>query len=871
MLLISANNIAVDYGGRTIFSDVSLDITSGERIGLVGENGAGKSTLLRVLAGQERPDEGSVVYSKGLRLGYLVQEPHFAPDVTVYDAVAGAHEEVAALGVRLAAIETAMAAPDAATTPQLDALLEEYGAAQHRYEELGGYAHAARVRRVLEGLGLGGETLGQPAEQLSGGQKKLVGLARLLVTEPDVLLLDEPDNHLDFEGKTFLEEYIREYPGAVVVISHDRYLLDRVVQRIVEIEDGAVTSWTGGYTSFVEQKDAHLLRQRALYRIQQDELRRQEEAMHRLVQWARQNPKFAGRAENMKKQVARKREEMMDRPILVRRRIRLDFGQHEGSRKVVTAHDLTLRAGPADGDGRPLLDDVAFAVAFGERVGIVGPNGSGKSTLLRAIAGLVVPTDGELRLGLTVRVGYYAQEQETLPPDQTPLAWIRQQHALTEQAGITRLRHLLLTYEDMHAPIGRLSGGQKSRLQFERLMLGDYNLLVLDEPTNNIDIASAEVLESALQTFQGTAIIVSHDRYLLDNAVDRILELPGDGTLHDFPGNYAYYLMHKPARQANTESAIVATARPSAALARAPSAGLHVDLAVHSSRVGAPEQTAPGGSAQSPSASSPPTSAGKGVGGKSRTAVRHVRVALLGVPGAGKRTLLAELAALSGAETTTAHEPTVSVLLADGLAADVGSATYESAAAQFATPTLAEVARRADALLLVQDLADTSLNQVAGLREALAADDIYAVPEPLAVTIRTRGKGGLNFAGAADPGVRDALLRWCRARQIAHAEVTVRCHITAAEVPLYAAAAWRRSGSRARSSPTPDDLASASFRPALIVGTRYDEYEPSAPDPVTAEERLRVAVPCFGCVAVSVLDPASLERLCAALATLLAG
>lgn len=831
MLLISATNLAVDYGGRTIFSEVALDVTSGERIGVVGENGAGKSTLLRVLAGQERPTEGSAVYSKGLRLGYLVQEPHFPPDQTVYDAVAGAHEEIAALAAQLAALETAMAAPGA-DPAHLEALLHDYGAAQQRYETLGGYDYDARVRRVLDGLGLAGEVSRQPAERLSGGQKKLAGLARLLVTEPDVLLLDEPDNHLDFEGKAFLEGYIREYPGAVLVISHDRYLLDRVAGRIVEIEDGALASWSGGYTAYVEQKEAHLLRQRELYEVQRDELRRQEEAMYRLVQWARQNPKFAGRAENMKKQVARKREEMIDRPILVRRRIKLDFGQHDGSRRVVTAHDLTLRVGATDGaPGRTLLDGVAFTVAFGERVGIAGPNGSGKSTLLKVIAGLIPPAAGELKLGQTVRLGYYAQEQETLPLDQTPLEWIRQQKALTEQAGISRLRRLLLTYEDMHAPIGRLSGGQKSRLQFERLMLGDYNLLVLDEPTNNIDIASAEVLESALQTFQGTAIIVSHDRYLLDNAVDRILELPGDGTLRPYLGNYTYYLEHR------------------------------ADLTPQPpSQRGKEEPHAPAASASAPS-----PRAGEGPGER----FRITRLALLGAPGAGKRTLLRELALAAGALDDADAAPAGAIPLGKGLFATLTIATTAPGESQ----ALVAAARQAEYVLLTQDLADASLSQLATQRAALDAANIRPVPQPLPIAIRARTKGGLVVNGG-EPAQRDDLARWCRAQQITHAEVTIRAPILATDLEIYAAAAWRRAGgSRSRHAASGGAGAALAFRPALVAGTRYDEMpgmNDLASAPATAEERLRAVMPGFACVAVSALDPESIARLRAALVALVA-
>jgi ATP-binding cassette subfamily F protein 3 len=874
VLLISANGIAVDYGGRTIFSDLSVDITSGERIGVVGENGAGKSTLLRVLAGQEKPDEGTITYSKGLTIGYLVQEPHFAAGLTVHDAVAGAHEEIAALGPRLATIEGELAGASAGGA-DVDALLAEYGTAQHRYEELGGYDHDARVRRVLAGLGFHGDMLAIEAERLSGGQKKLIGLARLLLTEPNVLLLDEPDNHLDFEGKAFLEEYIREYSGAVAVISHDRYLLDRVARRTLEIEDGALSTWEGGYTAYVDLKEAHLQRRREIYQVQLTDLKRHEEAMYRLIQWARQNPKFAGRAENMKKQVARMREEMIDRPRLVRRRIKLDFGRHEGSRKVLTARDLTVSlggpgAGP-DGEGvgaprepRTLLAHVGFDVAFGERVGIVGPNGSGKSTLLRVAAGLIPPAGGELRQGVNVRLGYYSQEQETLPPDETPLAWIRQRAALTEQAGINRLRKLLLTYEDMHAPIGKLSGGQKSRLQFERLMLGGYNLLVLDEPTNNIDIASAEVLESALQTFQGTAVIVSHDRYLLDNAVDRILELPGDGTIREYRGNYTYYLEHRP--RPVGDSGDVGTAPrseggPARAGPRTDSAAPTAEPAGHVSGVGR-DGSAPSAPATPKVARAAPANVSHPARARGPS-VRRARLALLGLPGVGKRSLVTELAAQragegGGAAIPPGDPPDPIVPLGGALEASIAIATLDGTDGT----GLAEAARRAEAILLAQDLADASLGQVAVLRAALAAGGVQIVPRPLPISIRPRARGGLVVT-SGDDATRDALIRWCRAHQVTHAEVVVRDNEVSLKpdlLALYAEAAWQRTGgARARQA------GAATFRPALVVGTRYDEL-PS--DAATAEEHLRGLAPGFGCVAVSVLDPASLDRLRAALGAL---
>jgi ATP-binding cassette, subfamily F, member 3 len=847
MLLIGANGIAVEYGGRTIFSDVSLDVTSGERIGVVGENGAGKSTLLRVLAGRERADEGAVTFSKAIRVGYLEQEPHFAPEQTVYEAVASADEALAAAARRLAESEARLA-DASADEDAMRAALEEYGAAQHRYEALGGYEHDARVRRVLEGLELRGDMLSQPAERLSGGQKKLVGLAQLLVTEPDVLLLDEPDNHLDFEGKAFLEAYVREYRGAVAIISHDRYLLDRVAQRIVEVEDGAVASWTGGYSAYVEQKETHLARQREIYQVQQEALRRQEEAMHRLVQWAKQNPKFAGRAENMKKQVERKRAEMIERPRLVRRRIALDFGQHEGSRRVLSAEGLTLRVG--GGTGRVLLADASFGVAFGERVGIVGPNGSGKSTLLKAMAGQLAPASGELRLGITVHLGYYAQEQETLPLDQTPLEWIRQQKALTEQAGINRLRRLLLTYEDIHTPIGRLSGGQKSRLQFERLMLGDYNLLVLDEPTNNIDIASAEVLEAALQEFEGTAVIVSHDRYLLDHAVDRIIELPGDGTLREYAGNYSYYLEQRTAASsANGSRPQPPEGKPATPGQRTSSSATSAPPAAFAQVNGRSEGAEAGRSAPAERSRS--------------TNIRRASLAIVGLPGVGKRTLLAELAGHTGATGDARAEAQAAVPLGEAVEAEMHVATLANGAAE----GVIETARRAGALLLAHDLAAEEPGHGEALRRALAAAGIVPVPQPLPVVIRPRAKGGLTISGD-DEAARETLLRWCRGRQITHAEAVVHGAVPPDVLALYAEAAWLRvGGARARQSTTLRGI----VRPALVVGTRHDELEHGAADTTRAEERLRLEWPGFAVVAVSVLDDASIARLRAALGELLAG
>jgi ATP-binding cassette subfamily F protein 3 len=538
MLLASFAKVSKDFGGNPILRDIDLEIIEGERIGLVGENGGGKSTVFRLLAGQQTPTSGIVTRKRGLTIGYLPQETDPAQShQSIFEAVSAASPGLQSLSAHLRELEEQMASPEMADEPaQMERVLTEYGRAQERFDALDGYTLEHRVQTVLQGLGFGSSWHHVEVGTLSGGEKKLVHLARILLRQPDLLLLDEPDNHLDLQARAWLEQYISTYPGAVMLISHDRQLLDRAVKKIYELEDGAISVYAGNYSYYFEERQHRLLKQYELYSVQRDEIKRLEQSMYRLKEWAKLNPKFSGRAEDMVKRIERLKEQGVSKPVLDRERIRVNMDAERSGKKVVDVRALGQML-----DGRVLFEAFDLTILYGERVGIVGANGSGKTTLLKTMLGLLAPATGEVKIGASVVLGYYAQEQETLPRESTPLDFVRRLKPVTESRAISFLRGLLFSLDDMHTPIAQLSGGEKSRLQIARLMLTDANFLLLDEPTNNLDIASAEVLEAALQEFEGTILAVSHDRYFLDKIVDRIIAIETDGQVQLYGGNYSYY------------------------------------------------------------------------------------------------------------------------------------------------------------------------------------------------------------------------------------------------------------------------------------------------------------------------------------------
>jgi ATP-binding cassette, subfamily F, member 3 len=538
MLLINFSKVSKDFGGNPIFRDIDLEIMEGERIGLVGENGGGKSTLFKLLAGIDTPTAGVISRRRNLTIGYLAQEADPGQShKTVFEAVSEVTQELVDLPFLLSQLEARMADPEVvADTDLMTEILDEYGKAQERFEALGGYTLEHKVEAILHGLGFGPAWYDQEVGLLSGGEKKLVNLARILIKAPDLLLLDEPDNHLDLEAKVWLEEYIQSYPGTVLIISHDRQLLDHAAKKIFELEDGKISVYPGNYSYYFEERQRRLLKQYELYSIQQDEIKRLEASMRQLKGWSKVNEKFATRAEDMAKRIERAKLESVDRPVLIRDKIKVNLDPDRSGKKVLEVKGLSKSF-----DGRVLFEPFDFTILYGERVGIVGANGSGKTTLLKTMMEMMPSDTGSVKIGASVVAGYYAQEQETLPFESTALDFVRRIKPMNEPQAIGFLHGLLFSFEDIHTPIRRLSGGEKSRLQIARLMLTDANFLLLDEPTNNLDIASVEVLEAALEEFEGTILTVSHDRYYLDKIVTKILAIDNDGRVRMYPGNFSYY------------------------------------------------------------------------------------------------------------------------------------------------------------------------------------------------------------------------------------------------------------------------------------------------------------------------------------------
>jgi ATP-binding cassette subfamily F protein 3 len=538
-LLVQAADVHHAHGGNQIFQGLTFEIQTGDRLALVGANGAGKSTLFRIAARLLKPDAGAVTLRRGLTVGYLSQESDLDPTATAWAIVAAAGGDPAALEARLAELERRMAT--SLDDDELEAVLDEHAALLARLEAADAAEDAEPAgARVLRGLGLPEDRWQTPVGKLSGGEKKLVGLARLLLAEPELLLLDEPDNHLDETGKGWLEEYVRAHRGGVGIISHDRYFIDRVANEIFELEDGQITVYPGNYSTYLREKRERLERQSQLRGLQEREFKKLKASAEALTQWARQNPKFAPRAENMRRKMAEERERL-DRagpPVLNRRQIDVDFATERGSTLVLAAAGLAKSFGD-----RVVFRPFDLEIRHGERVGLVGPNGAGKTTLFRMILGGERPTAGTLRLGPSVVAGYYAQEQETLDPNATPLEVVRKLKPLTEQQALSFLVGFLFDRDDTLNRIGNLSGGERSRLQIATLILQGANFLLLDEPTNNLDLPSIEQLEAALLAFPGAILTISHDRYYLDKICGRIVEAR-DGIVRDYPGGYTYFKEH---------------------------------------------------------------------------------------------------------------------------------------------------------------------------------------------------------------------------------------------------------------------------------------------------------------------------------------
>jgi ATP-binding cassette, subfamily F, member 3 len=528
------------FGGQVVFADLSWAINLDARTGMVGPNGAGKSTLLRLIVGETEPSGGAVFVSKGVRIGYLPQEVRFDLARTVLEEALDASPTLAGLESEMEDLTEQMGDPQVyGDGKKLARVMERHARVVERFQEKGGLNFDNRVRATLRGLGFVDDDFQLPLSALSGGQKKLVGLAKLLIEQPELLLLDEPDNHLDLNGKRFLEKLISDYPGAVVIVSHDRYLLDIVSEEIAELEDGKLRVYPGNYSEYAFEKKQKLLKLQQMYQIQQHEIRRLEFSIRRLLGWgAGQNEKFVRRAHSMQKRVDKI--ERVDKPVMERRGIGLDLSAAQrGSNKVLEITHLAKSF-----DGLQILTDANLLVWHGERVGLIGPNGAGKTVLFRCVLGEEEPSSGQVIVGPASTIAYYAQEHQTLVYDNTLADEVRRVRPMVDRELFGLLGRFLFTASDAKKRIRDLSGGEKARVQMIKLMLSGANFLLLDEPTNNLDIQSAELLEDALEDYDGTLLVISHDRYFLDNVVNRILELDG-GTTAEYLGNYTYYAERK--------------------------------------------------------------------------------------------------------------------------------------------------------------------------------------------------------------------------------------------------------------------------------------------------------------------------------------
>lgn len=543
MHIIQFDRVTLNFAGREIFRDLSWSIGNRDRIGLVGPNGVGKSSLLKLMHGDIHPQAGSVLRARGISIGYLPQDIVLPSGQTILDIAMAPPPALATVEGRLARLEEQLADPTVYNDfERLSRVLAQQETALEQYETLGGPSHANNVRDMLVRLGFATENFSQLADALSGGQKKLVALAKLALETPDILLLDEPDNHLDLASKRRLEAFLQHYPGAVVIVSHDRYLLDEVALQIAELDAGILTVYQGNYSAYVTERELQRLRQQQLYIAQQKEIARIEAAIKRFEHWARLvvDERHIRQARSRRKMLERMETngEIIEK-VTEHRKMELQLNGWRGSTKALEIVNLAMAF-----DDDWLFVDLNLLIRHGERVGLVGPNGAGKSVLFKLVLGELEPVDGDIIIGPSTRIGYYSQEHQTLDPwlERTPLAFVRDIAPKSEENAISFLLKFNLTYDQTRQPIHTLSGGERSRLQLAGLMLSQPNLLLLDEPTNNLDIPSMEVLEHALDDFEGAVLIISHDRYFLDQAVDHIVELDS-GVLHHYEGGYTDYLL----------------------------------------------------------------------------------------------------------------------------------------------------------------------------------------------------------------------------------------------------------------------------------------------------------------------------------------
>ena len=530
-MLLSCSHLTKSYGGNTIISDISFHINDYEKCAVVGINGAGKTTLLRILTGEESADSGDVFIGSGCSVGYLKQQQDISSDLTIYDEISSVKEEIFRLEQKLRELEAGM---KGLSGTELEKMLEEYNRCMNSFEHADGYSCRSEITGIIKGLGFDEDNFSKKINTLSGGQKTRVALGKILLSKPDLIILDEPTNHLDMNSIAWLENYIRSYNGAVLIVSHDRYFLDRTVTKIVELDNTKGTVFSGNYSDYSEKKaflKASLLK---AYENQQREIKHQEEVITKLRQFNRE--KSIRRAESREKMLDKI--ERIEKPFEVNSEMKISFHPRtESGKDVLSVSGLAKSFG-----NNHLFSDVSFEIKKGERLGIIGDNGTGKTTLLKIINEFECADAGQIKIGANVNIGYYDQEQQVLSDEKNVFSEVHDTYPdMTETEIRNLLAAFLFTGDDVFKMVCDLSGGERGRLSLAKLMLSESNFLILDEPTNHLDIVSKEILEHALNNYTGTVLYVSHDRYFINKTATGILHLTGR-HIDRYIGNYDYFL-----------------------------------------------------------------------------------------------------------------------------------------------------------------------------------------------------------------------------------------------------------------------------------------------------------------------------------------
>lgn len=532
-MVLSCNNISKEFVTGPVLKDVSFHINDNEKAAIVGINGAGKSTLLKIIINEMSADSGDVFLAKGAAIGYLAQHQNIDTEMTIFDVMLEVKKDILELSDKMRDLEAKMKQAEGAA---LDAIYEDYSRVTHEFELKNGYAYKSEITGILKGLGFDEEDFNRKVNTLSGGQKTRAYLARLLLSKPDIILLDEPTNHLDMKAIGWLETYLKNFNGAVLIVAHDRYFLDGVAEKIIELNNCRATTFLGNYTDYANKKKALREAELKAYLNQQKEIAHQEAVIEKLRSFNRE--KSIKRAESREKVLDKI--ERVNKPTEIDASMKISLKPHKESGKdVLNVENLTKSFDEV------LFENISFEIKKGERVAIIGGNGTGKTTLLKIINGLLLPDSGKIKLGTNVEIGYYDQEHQVLNADKNLFDEISDDYPYLNNTEIRNvLASFLFTKDDVFKLVGSLSGGEKGRLSLAKLMLSEANFLLLDEPTNHLDITSKEILEDALNNYEGTVLYVSHDRYFINKTATRILDLTNKQLLN-YIGNYDYYLEKK--------------------------------------------------------------------------------------------------------------------------------------------------------------------------------------------------------------------------------------------------------------------------------------------------------------------------------------